>query len=276
MKLQKNPSFSLLSPAKINYFFLILGKRSDNFHEIASLFQAINLFDKLTFELAESDQFTCNIKSLERASNSVTSALALFREEFHIDCKIKIHLEKSIPIQAGLGGGSSNAATTLWALNKLFRAGKDESKLIKLAERLGSDVPFFFSKGSAMCRGRGEIVENVDIPLIQGWILQPSFGVCTKSVYANIRSIQQKNEYETLLNEFQKGNFCFINDLFAHAAEVQPKIEDIKRLYPFAQITGSGSCFFTLEKPIKTNQIKNIYPFSGISRKHLSWYSINL
>jgi len=276
MKLQRKPSFTLLSPAKINYFFLIIGKRSDSFHEIASLFQAINLFDKLTFELAEFDQFTCNIKSLEDSSNSVIKALKLFRKEFQINDKVKIHLEKKIPVQAGLGGGSSNAATTLWALNKLFREKKDESKLIKLAARLGSDVPFFFSNGSAICKGRGEIVENVNIPSIQGWILQPNFGMCTKSVYANIQSIQQKHEYRTLLKEFQRGNFCFVNDLFIHAAEVQPKIKDVKIQHPSAQMTGSGSCFFSLERPNTTSLVKKIYPFNGILRKPLSWYSINL
>ncbi len=276
MKLQKKPSFTLLSPAKINCFFLIIGKRSDNFHEIASLFQAIDLFDQITFEIAEFDQFTCNTKSLEDTSNSVIKALKLFRKEFQIDCKIKIHLEKKIPTQAGLGGGSSNAATTLWALNKLFRDGKDENELIKLAAELGSDVPFFFSNGSAICKGRGEIVENVDIPLIQGWILQPNFGMCTKSVYANIQGIQQKYEYITLLKEFQKGNFYFVNDLFIHAAEAQPKIKDVKQQYPSAQMTGSGSCFFSLEKPKKNSLLKKIYPFNGILRKPLSWYSINL
>jgi len=276
MKLPKKLKLSLLSPAKINYFFLILGKRSDNFHEIASLFQAIDLFDKLTIEISESDQFTCNIKSLEKGSNSVKDALALFREEFHINYKVKIHLEKNIPIQGGLGGGSSNAATTLWGLNKLFRDEKDESSLLKLASKIGSDVPFFFSKGSAICRGRGEIVENVDIPDIKGWVIKPNFGVCTSSVYANIKNINQKNKSATLLKEFQKGNFYFINDLFDHAAKVQPKIKDIKKKYPSAHMTGSGSCFFTLEKPTNTKLIESIFSFSGISRKHLSWYSINL
>ena len=100
--------------------------------------------------------------------------------------------------------------------------------------------------------------------------------MCTKNVYANVQSIQQKYEYRTLLKEFQRGNFCFTNDLYTHAAKIQPKIKDVKMQHPSAQMTGSGSCFFSLEKPSKTRLVKKIYPFNSILRKPLSWYSINL
>src|SRR3990167_2918479 len=110
----------LFSPGKINLFFRVLAKRSDGFHQIASLYQAIDLFDILTIERAELDSFTCTDPKLScDHSNLISKALTLFRTHFSLDFGIRVHLEKRIPMEAGLGGGSSNAATLLWGVNEL-------------------------------------------------------------------------------------------------------------------------------------------------------------
>src|SRR5437016_5240820 len=111
---------TLISPAKINLNLRIVGKRPDGYHELSSVFQAIDLCDVLTFEKSEKDKFTCNISTLPNdKKNLVLKALDLFRSKTGLNFCLKIHLDKHIPIEAGLGGGSSNAATTLWACNQL-------------------------------------------------------------------------------------------------------------------------------------------------------------
>ncbi|MES2198630.1 MAG: hypothetical protein V4489_00475, partial [Chlamydiota bacterium] len=112
---------SFLSPAKINVFFKVLRKREDGFHEISSLYQAITLFDTLQIRLSAKDEFTCSDPSLSLDhTNLVNKALNLFRKKTGSSDQFSIHLDKKIPMQAGLGGGSSNAATALWAFSKLL------------------------------------------------------------------------------------------------------------------------------------------------------------
>lgn len=153
----------LFSPAKINLFFRVLKKRDDGYHEIASLYQAIDLGDTLNITLNECDELSCSDPSLQTdESNLVLKAAALFRKKTALALYIKVHLHKQIPIQAGLGGGSSNAATTLWALNKLANCPASFQDLALWSCELGSDVAFFFSKGAAYCTGRGELFSSLD------------------------------------------------------------------------------------------------------------------
>ncbi len=120
MNRSTSKSLTLFSPAKINLFLRIMGKRPDGYHELASLFQAIGLGDTLTFTLTPQDSLTCSDPSLPcNDSNLIIKALHLFRRKTNLHIPVTIHLEKHIPTQAGLGGGSSNAATTLGALNTL-------------------------------------------------------------------------------------------------------------------------------------------------------------
>ena len=134
---------SLFSPAKLNLFFRVLHRREDGFHEIASLYQAISLGDTLTVALAEEDQFTCDHPTLPRdASNLVCRAVALFREQTGSAARYRIHLSKKIPVESGLGGGSSNAATVLWGCNALTGSRIPIEKLAQWGALLGSDVPF--------------------------------------------------------------------------------------------------------------------------------------
>ena len=136
------------SPAKVNIFFRTLAKRGDGYHDIASLYTAVDYGDFLDISFAEGDCFSCSNSCLKTdASNLVMRALAIFRQRLQNDAPVAIHLEKQIPMQTGLGGGSSNAATTLWGLNELFGYPFSLNALIEMGASLGSDVPFFFSSG---------------------------------------------------------------------------------------------------------------------------------
>lgn len=253
-------STEYLSPAKLNLNFQVLYKREDGYHEIASLYQAIDLFDRLFFSLSARDELTCSgIQIPTDHSNLIVQALTLFRTVCTVP-PLKIHIEKKIPTQAGLGGGSSNAATTLFAINELLNQPLSKKQLIELASQIGSDVSFFFSSGTALCTGRGEIFEDqvLSAPL-KGYLAKPHFGLCTKTVYQSVKITQPH----------QRGEF--FNDLEAAAFTVEPQLAKIKRtlLSMFKQVvmTGSGSAFFCLEGAPKPMEGVTFIPFRSIN-----WY----
>lgn len=151
--------------AKINLGLRVLGKRSDGYHEIETLFQSIDLHDTLTLELTESAEISLEISSPwalpKGQENLVYRAAELIRARFGIADGVHVRLEKRIPVGAGLGGGSSDAAATLVGLNELFRLALNSAKLQELALQLGSDVPYFFVGGLCRGRGRGELLEKL-------------------------------------------------------------------------------------------------------------------
>ena len=147
--------------AKVNLTLEALSRRDDGFHNIASVVQTIDLCDELTF--APSDRLTlrCNVPSLETPDNLALRAAELLRESAGCSEGVEISLEKGIPMAAGLGGGSSDAAATLIALNELWGLGLGRDELVPLAAALGSDVTFFLTGGTAMMEGRGEVVRGL-------------------------------------------------------------------------------------------------------------------
>ena len=155
----------ILSPAKINLNLIIKNKRKDNFHNISSLMQPINLYDDILIELSEGDNafelcFPDDIVNFNE--NLITKAALNFFEYFKINTHVKISVKKRIPTGAGLGGGSSNAASTLIGLSKLFSID-DFSALEAIALKIGSDVPFFLYSRTSLVSGRGEVVEPYNI-----------------------------------------------------------------------------------------------------------------
>ena len=158
----------LCAPAKVNLSFKILGRRADGFHEIETLMAPISLSDRLTISLsgtAGKIDFVCDDPSLPIGDdNLVVRAARLFLEAIDQKTGLRIELEKKIPHGAGLGGGSSDAATTLLGLNDLCESSSGEAKLAQLAAKIGSDVPFFIFRSAAQCRGRGELVMLVALP----------------------------------------------------------------------------------------------------------------
>jgi 4-diphosphocytidyl-2-C-methyl-D-erythritol kinase len=151
-----------LAPAKINLVLEVLGKRDDGYHEIRSLVQTISLCDVISFESADAISLECSEPSLQTSDNLVVQAAELLREVSGCQRGARIKLEKRIPWGAGLGGGSSDAATALIALNRLWGLRMKTSELVELAARLGSDVPFFIQGGAGLAEGRGEKVTPLE------------------------------------------------------------------------------------------------------------------
>ena len=186
----------LSAPAKINLSFRIKGRRADGFHEIETLMAPISLADRITIERAGDDgeiRFSCDDPSLPAGDdNLVVRAAKLFRQRAGITSGITIALEKKIPHGAGLGGGSSDAASILLGLNELFDAGLDQTELLELAAQLGSDVPFFVVRSAAVCRGRGEIVTPISLGTkLHLVLLKPDFGVPTPWAYSKWKASRE-------------------------------------------------------------------------------------
>jgi 4-diphosphocytidyl-2-C-methyl-D-erythritol kinase len=279
---------ALFSPAKLNLFFRVLHKRDDGFHEIASLFQAIDLGDTLEFCLSEKDYLSCTNPALGTGpENLICKAIELFRNKtglanFHVHC----HLTKRIPIQAGIGGGSSNAATTLYACNELSGRLASFNELKAWSSELGSDVPFFFSTGTAYCTGRGEKIEEVDVPhntifKVPCHLAKPQFGLPTVEVYkaCNPSSLESRDPRQSL-ESFQRGVPEWYNDLEPAASHISSEFQqymDSLRSCGFSNVvlTGSGSgafCFGGTAAP----DLKGIqfYPIRPIIKNSHGWFSI--
>jgi 4-diphosphocytidyl-2-C-methyl-D-erythritol kinase len=181
-----------LSPCKVNLILNILGKRADGFHELETVMHPVKLHDKLAFEsVAKGITLTCsNIELPTDSTNLVYRAAEKFFQSSGIAAGVVIHLEKNIPLAAGLGGGSSNAAHTLAGLNELFNRPLGVQELTGLASELGSDVPFFLQDKPALAIGRGEKVQGLEtFSALNGtWILlvHPGFGVSTSWAYKNL------------------------------------------------------------------------------------------
>jgi len=254
------------SPAKINLFFRVLNKRLDGYHDIFSVLQAVNIFDVLQMEAKEEDLFICTDPSIANSNNLVLKALKVFRRETGIEDPLSIHLEKHIPMEGGLGGGSSNAATMLWALNEFFATSIPIDTLMMWGGSLGSDVPFFFSKGRAICLGRGEIVKDI-LPIkkkFSFWIAKPDFGVSTKEVY------EKFDDLDILPGQ--------INQLEQSAFAVMPKLAMVKKQlldngFRRVVMTGSGSGFYCFGNPQNMHMEGiTLYPVENIDRPFDQWY----
>ena len=255
------------SPAKINLYFHILKKRSDGFHEIASLYQAIDLGDKLAIDPSEGeDRITCTDLLIPTdSSNLILRAASLFREKTGSTQHFSFSLEKNIPIESGLGGGSSNAATTLWALNQLMQTGLSDETLAKWGAEIGSDVPFFFTRGRAICTGRGEKLSSVE-PVVHKsfWIAKPLEGLSTQLVYQAL--------------VIQQGIKQGVNDLEPPAFQLLPELKTFKEAllamgFDKVQMTGSGSAFYCLGD-VTSPKLENahFYRVSFITRSSENWY----
>ncbi len=171
--------------AKVNVTLEVLGRRVDGYHDLATWIVPIELYDVLEINFADETRFTCNSEELAlNSSNLIIRAADLFCQAVASKAKYDIRLDKQIPIGAGLGGGSSNAAATLRILNKLHKEPFNEAQLQRLAGHLGSDVAVFVRGLAAWCTGRGEIVEPRPFPQ-NLWVclFKPGFGVSTAFAY---------------------------------------------------------------------------------------------
>jgi 4-diphosphocytidyl-2-C-methyl-D-erythritol kinase len=245
----------LYAPAKINLSFEIKGRREDGFHEIETLMAPISLADRLTIERGQATgglQFSCDDSSLSNGEeNLVVQAARLFQKATKIGAGVEIALEKKIPHGAGLGGGSSDAATTLLGLNELFETRLDKKDLIELAAQIGSDVPFFILGSAATCRGRGEVVEPARLPASFNLLLvKPDFGVPTPWAYERWKGSRELPGVEYASQEF--SGVRFVNHLERPVFEKFILLGYLKtwlRRQPevgVALLSGSGSTAFAV------------------------------
>ncbi len=273
----------LFSPAKVNLFLRVVSKRSDGYHELSSVFQTISLGDVLTFQRQVKDVLTCSDPQLPTdSSNLVLKATQLFRSKTGVDLHLRIHLDKRVPSQAGLGGGSSNAATTLWACNQLAGGVASTAELMQWSGEIGSDIPFFFSHGTAHCTGRGE--EVLDLPASAKqklWIVKPALGLATPEVYSRVRvsGTMQKSFSKLDKEMFLQGTLPYFNDLELAAFEARPELKEIKTSlfqsgFKTVLMSGSGSSFFCMGEGRLPHQT-NVKVFSArfINRSPMQWYA---
>jgi 4-diphosphocytidyl-2-C-methyl-D-erythritol kinase len=185
-------SLEKLSPCKVNLLLNILGRRADGFHELETVLHPIRVFDRLSFARAgQGIQLSCTAPGLPTdARNLVYRAAAAFLETAKVKEGVRVELEKNIPLAAGLGGGSGNAATTLLGLNELFGGPLIPEQLQVIAASLGSDVPFFLQDQPALATGRGERIEPVgSFPALRGAafvLIHPGFGIATAWAYQQL------------------------------------------------------------------------------------------
>lgn len=245
----------LFAPAKINLFFKIRRRREDGFHEIETLMAPISLADELTIEPDESGNridFTTDDPTLPPGEdNLVVRAARSFFSQVMKEPAVRIELRKRIPHGAGLGGGSSDAASTLLGLNELHGQPLRPERLTNLAAALGSDVPFFLAQGPARCSGRGEIVQPVEqLPPLSLLLLKPEFGVSTPWAYQHWCDSRElpKADYSPQ----QVGDLIFQNDLERSVFEKHIFLARMKgwlRDQPevgAALLSGSGSTMFAV------------------------------
>lgn len=235
------------SYAKINWSLRITGKRPDGFHDLETLFQAVSLHDELTFEPAPRVSLTCSDPSIP-----IDDTNLVMRAARALDApSVAIHLEKHIPAGGGLGGGSSNAAATLLALDRMFELSTAGERLRQIALSLGSDVPFFLVGGAAYATGRGEVLTPMQTPAgISLLLLIPDERVATAEAFRGIRSFSKPIGIEHY-RAMTSGDFLghapdLVNDFEEPVFARLPKLRELKeRLLragaAWAGMSGSGS-----------------------------------
>jgi 4-diphosphocytidyl-2-C-methyl-D-erythritol kinase len=254
------------APAKLNLFLEVLGKRPDGYHELETLMVTVNLCDTLAFRDDPSGRLTlvCSDPRLPTGpENLVVRAAELLRGTVSGPPPgAAIELTKEVPAEAGLGGGSSDAATTLLALDRLWNLQTPPSRLEALAGELGSDVPFFLHPPAAVCRGRGERVEPISLPRDLHFVLVcPPIGSSTAAVYRHVVVPDQPRSVRPVLDALDDPSAlgpALFNRLEPIARERAPGLEAVRNalhelhtgpgLLAGHLMSGSGSAFFGLAR----------------------------
>ncbi len=250
------------APAKINLFLEVLNKRSDGYHNINSVFQTVSLFDRLEFtvtrEIGVSVEITGVSNLTSGKDNLISLAYQLMKKEFGLGGGLKVRLEKRIPVAAGLGGGSSDAAATIEACNILFKLELQNHQMRNLGVHVGSDVPFFFTGGQARVSGRGDKLDEVNLPTDYAVVLvNPSFGLSTAAGYAALKRdlTIPKNPFNLAAcptaEELIRSLHSCGNDFEEIHLKSHPELGDIRdgllrRGASLARMTGSGPTMFGL------------------------------
>jgi len=192
---------TVFSPAKVNLHLSIKDRRSDGFHNLESVFLAMDFGDNIHFFVKDSDE--CELEGTQVPDNIILKAVSLFKAKTGFSKGLKIQLEKRIPVGGGLGGGSSNAAATLLALNKMAGFPLNRGSLLGMASSLGSDVPFFiYETAAAWVTGRGEYIEPVDMPCMYLVLVNPGFSSSTATVFRLLDEYRANKNFSNEPHEF--------------------------------------------------------------------------
>lgn len=250
-------------PAKINLTLEILNKREDGFHNIQSVMQTIDLFDILTVNVEESDKSEIKLSGTSKEipydeKNLVYKATELFLNKTKKNCNVSIYIEKNIPIAAGLAGGSTDAAGTLFGLNKLFNDILSRKELHELCAKLGSDLNFCLEGGCQLATGRGEMLEKLPFQEFSLSLIKPkNLGISAKEAYTKFAQLAQKpnlNITSKLVNALKSGDADLSkflqNDLEIELINDYKELQTIKKHINSSLMSGSGSTFFVLEDKI--------------------------
>lgn len=269
----------MAAPAKINLYLEVLGRRADGYHEIETFMTPLALADELTFTAAPELTLTCDDPSLPLDENNlVLKAARLLQHQRPGSARqeprppgARIHLSKRIPVAAGLGGGSSDAATTLRGLNQLWQLGLSDKELIGLAAQLGSDVPFFLNGSSAWCTGRGDRVTATKVECeVAPLLICPVIGLSTAEVYRELNApltemasgaaLARRSQQEEMTKALDQGDMprigqALFNRLQPAAERLLPLVAEIRqlldelapeKLFWGHQLSGSGSSYFAV------------------------------
>lgn len=249
------------APAKINLGLDICGKRDDGFHELSMIMVSVDLNDYVTVSELDEDVICIESNNLRMPlddKNDIYKAAHLLKETYGITKGVHIRLDKQIPICAGLGGGSSDAAATLRALNQLWDLKLSQEALTKIGFEVGSDVPYCLSAGCAKVSGKGDIVEPLPVGL-SGWVVlvKPDFGVSTRTIFREIKPQDiSRVDIAGIEEALQTDNYNLLLETMGNSLEditisKRPFIQKIKnRLMKggadIALMTGSGPTVFAL------------------------------
>lgn len=234
------------SPAKLNLFLHITGRRPNGYHELQSIFQLIDLCDWLEFEQTDDQQIQIEgLSSVDLEQNLIYRAAQILQPYAKGPSGLIIRLEKNIPMGAGLGGGSSNAATTLIVLNQLWYCGLNSEQLAELGVKLGADVPIFVHGRNAWAEGIGEHLTFIDLDQKQFIVLKPDCFISTQQLFSQ----------KTLTRDTKSSKFCayqikpsdFGNNFEPVARSLYPEVDEAMQYldqFGVAKLTGTGACVF--------------------------------
>ncbi|MBJ8483387.1 4-(cytidine 5'-diphospho)-2-C-methyl-D-erythritol kinase [Acinetobacter vivianii] len=234
------------SPAKLNLFLHITGRRENGYHELQTIFQLIDLYDWMTFEPhAEENIQIEGLAEVQLEQNLIYRAAQLLRPHAKKPCGLNIRIEKNIPMGAGLGGGSSNAATTLIVLNQLWQCDLTEQQLADYGVQLGADVPIFVFGRNAWAEGIGEHLSFIDLAQKKFIILKPDCFISTQQLFSQKTLTRDSKITKFCAYQIEPSNFG--NNFEPLARQLYPEVDEAMQYldqFGLAKLTGTGACVF--------------------------------
>ena len=234
------------SPAKLNLFLHITGRRENGYHELQTIFQLIDLYDWMIFTPALDEQIEIDgLSEVKPEENLIYRAAQILRPHAKKFCSLNIKIEKNIPMGAGLGGGSSNAATTLIVLNQLWECGLNQEQLADYGVKLGADVPIFIYGKNAWAEGIGEHLSFIDLDQKQFIILKPDCFISTQLLFSQKTLTRDSKTTKFCAYQLEPSNFG--NNFEPLARQLYPEVEEAMQYldqFGQAKLTGTGACVF--------------------------------